>query len=788
MGAAGKARAVAVAAMVAVALLFAWTLPRLKFTTAITHFLPKVARNDTEGARRSEAIASALADGAAAQTLIVDVSTSQPQLPAVAARFYSYLQTHKSVRMVVSAASEAEHTRIAEFLTKQAPWTFTAPEAFEDPQLHARLVKLQDRLAMPQGAIYSRAAPHDPLGGIWDVVAALESMRDPATTARDGILYSADERHAFFFVTTHASSFDAPAQRVFLTQVRTWARSQPEAPDLTFAGAAPFAVASEAQIQHDIQYIGTWSTLGILALFALLFRSLRLIVLALIPMAAGCVGGLLACHYIYGSVHGITVAFGTSLLGVGIDYAEHYYAHFALSPEEGPFRAMRHVWRSIALGGFTTILGLAGLFFSGSQGLVEMAVFSAASVATAFAATVWLVPPFMPRVYKKPGVLAVLYQRARSVVRFMVLLGGSNAARWSLAGVLVVLVMAGLARIRLTDEVDLLMDQKGAHVGEDRAVRARLESRPSDAVAIVTGDEDTLGERVAELTRELDAATKHNALETFPRVNALLPSPRRQDEARARAVANKDVTRAVMTTLGYEPDAFAPYWNALATEGRTFSIKDLMASPLGNIVRLEEKTGPSGTKEFTMLVPLRGVKDVQALQSEVKSAYIVEPRREIVTVFARVRTQITTATLGGLVAIFVVLALRYRSVRLGLAASLPAILAAGLTVAIFALLGIALNILHLVALLLVLGMGVDYGVFLVDKTQSTTDAARSLVSILTASLTTILSFGLLAWSANPGLSALGSTVAIGVLLSLVLSPLAIAAFRVELKDERAGAE
>jgi predicted exporter len=71
------------------------------------------------------------------------------------------------------------------------------------------------------------------------------------------------------------------------------------------------------------------------------------------------------------------------------------------------------------------------------------------------------------------------------------------------------------------------------------------------------------------------------------------------------------------------------------------------------------------------------------------------------------------------------------------------------------------------SLLLVVSMGVDFGIFLVDTTETLEASARTLVSVFTASLTTILSFGLLGLSDSPGLAALGVTVTLGTTLSLV---------------------
>jgi predicted exporter len=65
-------------------------------------------------------------------------------------------------------------------------------------------------------------------------------------------------------------------------------------------------------------------------------------------------------------------------------------------------------------------------------------------------------------------------------------------------------------------------------------------------------------------------------------------------------------------------------------------------------------------------------------------------------------------------------------------------------------------------------MGVDYGIFLTDAPPE--HPGPALVSITLSCLSTVLSFGALALSKAPALSALGSTIALGVLLSLILAP------------------
>ena len=124
----------------------------------------------------------------------------------------------------------------------------------------------------------------------------------------------------------------------------------------------------------------------------------------------------------------------------------------------------------------------------------------------------------------------------------------------------------------------------------------------------------------------------------------------------------------------------------------------------------------------------------------------------------------------GCVIIFVVLQLRYRSLRAALLAFATAALAALTTYGAFGILGVSVNIVSTISLLLVLGIGVDYGIFAVDGAQDPDRLGATLSSILVSCLTSVFVFGALALSEQPALRAIGLTTGTGILFALALSP------------------
>jgi predicted exporter len=124
----------------------------------------------------------------------------------------------------------------------------------------------------------------------------------------------------------------------------------------------------------------------------------------------------------------------------------------------------------------------------------------------------------------------------------------------------------------------------------------------------------------------------------------------------------------------------------------------------------------------------------------------------------------------GCAIVFVVLQLRYRSFRRGFLAFVCAALAALSTYGAFGFLGVPVNVVSAISLLVVLGMGVDYGIFSVDGAVERERLGATLPSILVSSLTSVCVFGALALSEQPALRAIGLTTGTGILFALALSP------------------
>src|SRR5690606_38534337 len=116
-----------------------------------------------------------------------------------------------------------------------------------------------------------------------------------------------------------------------------------------------------------------------------------------------------------------------------------------------------------------------------------------------------------------------------------------------------------------------------------------------------------------------------------------------------------------------------------------------------------------------------------------------------------------------------ILVWRY-GLRIGLGVMLPTALAAALTLAGLALWGEQLNLFHFLALLLVLGVGIDYSLFIMEDAELN---ASTMLAILLSAIANELSFGLLAVSSTPAVHAFGITTFLGIASAALLAPLVV---------------
>ncbi len=778
MSSQNRARALSLVALAAIAALGAWTFTHLSVTTEITRFLP--SSEDRELAHIAQEMAGS--DLNRTVTLTIEAPDTDTAV-AASEELAELLSRRPEVAWVRRGPSEDLDQAFYELYFPRRLLLFadSAEEArarLTDEALREDARDLKRRLASPTGTFVRQIAPRDPLLAFPKHLERLRDAQQGGLKVVRGQLVSEDGRHGVIFLASRASPFDSEASQRLLSGIDADFAKVDEAHGgrlhLEESAVHRFAVASERAIHDDVTRISVLSSVGVVLLFLVLFRSPRYLLLGTMPLAAGGVVGLSVTQLVFGQVHGIGLAFGATLIGVAIDYVAHYLNHHTLTPSpDGPAASLKRIWPGLALGAATTIAGLSGLAWTSFPGIRELAVFTSVGIVVALLATRFLVPPWMPW---RPEPTRLHRAVARVLAASLARMRRSRVLRFGLPAVALLVCAVGLSRLTWVDDIRVLNALDPALVAEDERVRERVSRMDAGRFVIAWGpDEETALQRNDEVFRRLTEGLEAGELARFRSLHSFLPSETTQRASMEALQSDPRLFDRLSTALaeeGFVADAFAPFREALSEDPAPLTWEALAESPIGPLARSFRIDLSDGRVAFVTLMRSGDVDALTARLDGIEGVRLFDQTRFLGSAYGRFRTRTLQMIGVGLVAVFLLLLLRYRRLMPAIAAFAPAVLAAATALAVLTLIGYRANLMHLVALLLVLSMGVDYGVFMVEAHGDEESVAPTLTSLLVACVSTVLSFGLLAMSANPALRALGAITGIGVMLSFVLAPAA----------------
>ena len=766
-------------------LLLVYNARHLTFVTDITNFLP-----DGSGSELAR-LSRELAHSERARTMALTLGANDPARAAKAAgQLAEALRGHPEVAWLrASADAELQQRTYELYFPRRFYFLSDAPERelparLSDEALRAQAERVRETLALPVSPLLKRILPEDPLGAFSGILARLAGGEPPLAT-RDGVWTTRDGRWAVILLATRHSAFDTVAQEPFLAAVgASFAEARARLGDdlvLELSGANRFALQAEGAIRRDAYRIGAFSLLGVGAVFLLFFRSLRALVLALAPALAGVIVGMAACIVVFGRLDGMTVAFGASLIGSTIDYPVHVLNLWSLAPPgTSAWRIARELRGSLVLAALTTVAGFIGLALTEFQGFRELGVFATVGIAASLLATLFLLPDLLPPGRSVPPLSARLAQRLGASV-----LGLRARRRWLLALPLGALVLAAFALPRLiwVDDLASLGEPDPALLAEEQRVRERLSSFDSGRLVVALGEQpEEAIERNEDVHARLSAEIAAGRLAGMRSLHDVLWSEDLQRRNLAALRASEELPErldAAFQQAGFRAGAFAPFAAALAAPPEPLGLAELRASSLGELAStlVLDLGGRTGVVTY-----LRGVRDAAAVQgalADLPDVHWFEQRAFLNEIFARFRDQTVRQTALGSLLVLPLLMLRYRGLRRALAAFLPSVLSGLVVLSSFAAPGHEVNLLHAVSLLVVMGMGVDFGIYLVDSVEGERALGATLISILFCCLSTLLTFGTLALSSHPALRAIGLTSGLGIALSFLFAPATLLLLRAD---------
>ena len=581
----------------------------------------------------------------------------------------------------------------------------------------------------------------------------------------DGWLVTQDDAGNYWYLLhgeLAGSSFDMQQTHRLVTTLNalqaTLKTHYPQA-QLLSRGTVFYSDYASQQAKRDISTLGVATLLGVLLLIVATFRSLRPLLLCAISIGIGALAGTVATLLFFGELHLMTLVMSMSIIGISADYTLYYLTERLVhGGENSPWQSLDKVRNALLLALLTTVVAYLIMMLAPFPGIRQMALFAAVGL-SASCLTVIFWHPWLCR-----GLPVRPVPASRAMSRWLTAWRRNKTLAVGLPVTLALLSAAGIATLKVDDDIAQLQALPKTILAQEKTITALTGQRVDQKWFVVYGTsaQQTL-ERLEAFTPALAQAQKAGELASWRTLP--LNSMKRQKSDLALLHHAAPAVMNVLHSAGL--NTVSPDLTPMPV-----SVDTWLTSPASEGWRLLWLTLPGG--ESGVLVPVDGVKNSTALSERAaqhEGVVWIDRKASFDSLFALYRTLLTGLLCVALAAIACGAIIRL-GWRQGLISLVPSVLSLSCGLAALAVAGHSVNLFSLLALVLVLGIGINYTLFFSNPRGT---PLTSMLAITLAMMTTLLTLGMLVFSATQAISSFGIVLVSGIFTAFLLAPLAMPA-------------
>jgi predicted exporter len=733
-----------------------WFSGTLAIDTDVMSLLPRDDRNAT-----AEAALEKLSAGASRRVLLVLAGADRDSVRGAATTVDALLSAQDSPLQALAGADSG----MAELVDFYAPYR----DRLLDRQQRARLQTMPpERIARdalqalyrPGVGLRALGPIDDPSGSFSAWLGARAAMSAVRPEGRWLTLDTASQVLIILpFELRETALSVASLERLQPVLASARALAAAAGVELLSAGVPVHAAAAATRATAEMSVIGLGAAAGIALMMLLCFRSPWPMLLVLGSVSSGLIVALSLSLLLFERVHLITLVFGASLVGVAEDYAIHFLSAHALASSERRPGLSRALLPGLLLAFATSTLGYLALALAPFPGLKQMAYFSIVGLLAALMSVLLWFPSLVGTRLKASAVSLWLAQTRRYW----------PTLRWSaptliLGALILTLLGFGLTRLQVSDDLRALQSSPASLIEQQaRISRWLAEPSPVQFYLVRAADQESLLQREEALAVRLDALVDAGFIDGHRALSDWVPSiARQQADARLLAPANTASAALLVAQLG-----------ASAVPARTLADGPLtldawLAAPVSSPLRplwLGQLDG-----SWTSVVQVAGLNSpaqlprLTQLAQGLDGVVWVDKIADYSRLLHDYRRAMTWVLAISFVLIFALLLPRFGLASWRVLA--PTLCALLVVLSWLGWHGEPLQLFHVLGLTVMLGMCVDYGIFLMEPAEG--DAPW--LAVVLGAVNTLLAFGLLAFSQTPALAAFGSTLLIGITVAWLLAP------------------
>jgi len=685
-----------------------------------------------------------------------------------------------SKRYGAALAARAEFTFVAN--GAQAPpaipekllaYRYLISDSFDAAPLdQARLTsELEDRaadMASPAAGFLEEWLPRDPTLELLHLAQRWQPRAEPHQV--DGAWFAANGQRALLLVQTRAAAFDPDGQTQALTTLQDqFAQARGDsAAKLTVSGTGYFSSVIRNRTQYEATWFGSFDTIGLITLLWLAYRRFVFTILGGLPLLTAGLAGLTLVSLVFDGVHGITIAFGFTLIGVAQDYPIHLFSH--LRRDETALTTARKVWPPLATGVASTCIAYLAFMMSGVIGLAQLACLTITGLLAAGLTTRFLLPRIAPMPGSDPANSAWLARLDRRIGRLP-----RPSALYFAIPIAALAIFLWRPEGFWENNLSKLTPVPPELLKRDAELRKELATPDLRYLLVASGaSEDAVLGSLEGLDAKLDGAARAGAIGSFEHAAQFLPSEALQKKRQAalpQAAALEEMLSRAVADSPFEADVFVPFLADVehAHNLRPLTRADLRDTPLDLRLGSEIFARDGRWYGLISLYDVHDPKAVAQLANTDGNVTFLDLKAASEQLVAAQRSHILLCLEIAAALLIAVIAVTLRSWTRILRVLAPMLLTTLVILAVLRASGVSLSLFHLISLVLAAGLGLDYALFFEHAADDPAEQQRTLHALLVCSATTLLVFALFSLSTVPILQAIGITVSLGVLSNFFLA-------------------
>ncbi len=583
----------------------------------------------------------------------------------------------------------------------------------------------------------------------------------------DGINYISKSvfHYSILSARINGSVFDTDVQKAFTDFELSLSPDQTANSEISSLGVIHHATESRKIALNEISTIGSLSAFGILLLFILTFRSLKPVLFALLILTTGIVCATSFCLLMFGRIHLLTLVFGASIIGIAIDYAFHFFAHYYTLNESGQ-QTLKKIRVALLLGLITSLCGFSSLLLTNFPALMQLAVFAIGGLSGSFLSVYfWL--QILPARKQAKQVLRIKHPLADIFQHHPV-------SFYPVLALLAVCLSVLIISPPKTEDDIRLLKIDFPHLDERQTELKQLtQNNTHRGFFLVRANSlQELLEHEEWLTSQLNVLVKDQSIQGYSALSQYLPSVsslKHNQELLTRGLLDNQLASNTLRSIGLKAEIVESTLKDLSDTSMINEYIQQLPSLLESLPVPQRYLGQFDSRYFSQ-VQINTNKEFSLDEIQLSDNVIwYDKVSSINSMFTQFRTLAIEFLSIAYLCVALLFCWRY-GIKKGFATLIPSMTAITLTFVILSAFGVTINLFHILASIIVLAVGIDFTLFI---NESKSEIQAAILAATLSATTTVLAFGLLAFSATAALASFGQIIFIGILAVYILAPVTL---------------